>query len=205
VDWIISTGANLYHDTHFGIGLAMHQGNAQTSDIVLREEEVVRIYDIFFDYSVLLDTDAFFRRSSRAKNFRNQCLLRSFTIYAAGTCTNASENSVSKESRSSQSLCPVLTEFSLALCTYLRIDSELRSRHWFLKFFARDDLAEKSIGIQQHRVVKENVIDPNHFFFAQHDVRSLRIALVHCQPDPKVRVVIEIGSGGNDSSPQSRL
>ena len=43
VDWIISTGANLYHDTHFGIGLSLHQGNAQTSDIVLREEEVVRI------------------------------------------------------------------------------------------------------------------------------------------------------------------
>src|SRR5688500_3567957 len=51
VDWIISTGANLYHDTHFGIGLSMHLGNAQTSDIVLREQEVVRIYDIFFDYS----------------------------------------------------------------------------------------------------------------------------------------------------------
>src|SRR5215210_4251864 len=29
VDWIISTGANLYHDTHFGLGLAMHRGNAQ--------------------------------------------------------------------------------------------------------------------------------------------------------------------------------
>src|SRR6185503_7228195 len=38
VDWIISTGANLYHDTHFGIGLAMHQGNATTSDVILREE-----------------------------------------------------------------------------------------------------------------------------------------------------------------------
>src|ERR671935_3080727 len=47
VDWIISTGANFYHDTHFGLGLTMHQGNAQTSDLVLREEEVVRIYDIF--------------------------------------------------------------------------------------------------------------------------------------------------------------
>ena len=70
VDWIISTGANLYHDTHFGIGLAMHQGNAQTSDIVLREEEVVRIYDIFFDYSVLLDTDAFFRRIIEGPEFQ---------------------------------------------------------------------------------------------------------------------------------------
>src|SRR5262245_16884337 len=70
VDWIISTGANLYHDTHFGIGLSMHLGNAQTSDIVLREEEVVRIYDIFFDYSVLLDTDSFFRRIIEAPEFQ---------------------------------------------------------------------------------------------------------------------------------------
>src|SRR5712664_946603 len=70
VDWIISTGANLYHDTHFGIGLPMHEGNAQTSDIVLRDEEVVRIYDIFFDYSVLLDTDAFFRRVIEAPEFQ---------------------------------------------------------------------------------------------------------------------------------------
>src|SRR3954468_19879892 len=62
IDWIISTGANLYHDTHFGIGLALHQGDAKLDDRILRDEEVVRIYDIFFDYSVLLDTDAFFRR-----------------------------------------------------------------------------------------------------------------------------------------------
>ncbi|HMH43841.1 MAG TPA: deoxyhypusine synthase family protein, partial [Pyrinomonadaceae bacterium] len=70
IDWIISTGANFYHDTHFGIGLAMHEGNASTSDIVLRAEEVVRIYDIFFDYSVLLDTDAFFRRVIEAPEFQ---------------------------------------------------------------------------------------------------------------------------------------
>src|SRR3990172_3330288 len=70
VDWIISTGANLYHDTHFGIGLTMHQGNTQISDIVLREEEVVRIYDIFFDYSVLLDTDAFFRNLIEGPDFQ---------------------------------------------------------------------------------------------------------------------------------------
>ena len=70
VDWIISTGANLYHDTHFGLGLAMHRGNAQESDVVLREEGVVRIYDIFFDYDVLLSTDAFFRKIMRAPEFQ---------------------------------------------------------------------------------------------------------------------------------------
>src|SRR5687767_15750011 len=70
IDWIISTGANLYHDTHFGLGLAMHRGNAQESDVVLREEGVVRIYDIFFDYEVLLSTDAFFRAIIQAPEFQ---------------------------------------------------------------------------------------------------------------------------------------
>jgi deoxyhypusine synthase len=70
IDWIISTGANLYHDTHFGIGLELRQGSPQISDTVLREEEVVRIYDIFFDYSVLLDTDAFFRTIITADEFQ---------------------------------------------------------------------------------------------------------------------------------------
>lgn len=72
VDWIISTGANLYHDTHFGLGLAMHRGNAQTSDVVLRDEGVVRIYDIFFDYEVLLSTDAFFREIMRSPEFQRE-------------------------------------------------------------------------------------------------------------------------------------
>ncbi|NIQ87545.1 MAG: deoxyhypusine synthase, partial [Acidobacteria bacterium] len=53
VDWIVSTGANLYHDCHFALGHSMHRGTPRADDILLREEGVVRIYDIFFDYSVL--------------------------------------------------------------------------------------------------------------------------------------------------------
>ena len=67
VDWIISTGANLYHDAHFALGLAMHRGSASADDVELREHGVVRIYDIFFDYSVLLSTDQFVREVSRAR------------------------------------------------------------------------------------------------------------------------------------------
>jgi len=83
IDWIISTGANFYHDTHFGIGLSMHEGNAQTSDVVLRDEQVVRIYDIFFDYTVLLDTDAFFRRVIEAPEFQRSMSTAEFH-YLAG-------------------------------------------------------------------------------------------------------------------------
>jgi len=49
IDWIVSTGANLYHDAHFGLGLSMHRGTPFADDVELREEGVVRIYDIFFD------------------------------------------------------------------------------------------------------------------------------------------------------------
>jgi deoxyhypusine synthase len=70
VDWIVSTGANLYHDSHFGLGLAMHQGTPFIDDVVLREEGVVRIYDIFFDYEVLLSTDAYIREVSAGPEFQ---------------------------------------------------------------------------------------------------------------------------------------
>jgi deoxyhypusine synthase len=71
IDWVISTGANLYHDTHFAIGLSMHQGDPYTNDVVLRQEGVVRIYDIFFDYHVLLSTDAFFRQIIASPDFQH--------------------------------------------------------------------------------------------------------------------------------------
>jgi deoxyhypusine synthase len=83
VDWIVSTGANLYHDTHFGIGLKMHRGNPQTSDVVLREEGVVRIYDIFFDYDVLLSTDAFYRQMIDGPEFQREMSTAEFH-YLAG-------------------------------------------------------------------------------------------------------------------------
>lgn len=70
VDWIISTGANLYHDAHFALGLSLHQGSHTADDVELREQGVVRIYDIFFDYSVLLSTDAFVREVSARPEFQ---------------------------------------------------------------------------------------------------------------------------------------
>jgi len=99
VDWIIATGANLYHDTHFGLGLAMHRGNVQTSDVVLREEGVVRIYDIFFDYHVLLSTDAFFRQIMRAPEFQRPMSSAEFH-YLCGKYVKARETALGIGQRS---------------------------------------------------------------------------------------------------------
>jgi len=72
IDWIVSTGANLYHDTHFGIGLNLHKGSPFYNDVSLRENEVVRIYDIVFDYNVLLSTDSFYRKVLRSAAFQKE-------------------------------------------------------------------------------------------------------------------------------------
>lgn len=70
VDWITSTGANLYHDVHHGLGLALHQGRNDVDDRALRADGIVRIYDILFDYSVLLKTDAFLREVMSTPEFQ---------------------------------------------------------------------------------------------------------------------------------------
>jgi deoxyhypusine synthase len=83
VDWVVSTGANLYHDTHFGIGFSMHQGRFDADDVALHEEGVVRIYDIFFDYNVLLDTDAFYDHMIAGPEFQRKMSSAEFH-YLAG-------------------------------------------------------------------------------------------------------------------------
>src|SRR3982751_892559 len=121
VDWIISTGANLYHDTHFGIGLALHQGNAQTSDVVLREEEVVRIYDIFFDYSVLLDTDAFFRRIIEGPEFQRAMSTAEFH-YLCGRYVHEREQKLGIREKS---LLAVAYEYAVPVYTSSPGDSSI--------------------------------------------------------------------------------
>jgi deoxyhypusine synthase len=70
VDWIVSTGANLYHDLHFGLGMELFSGSPFLNDVELRHEGVIRIYDVLFDYDVLLDTDAFVRQVIQGPEFQ---------------------------------------------------------------------------------------------------------------------------------------
>ena len=70
VDWIVSTGANLYHDTHYALGMDLFQAGPNLPDLELRENQVIRIYDIVFDYENLLGTDKFFRTLCRGAAFQ---------------------------------------------------------------------------------------------------------------------------------------
>ena len=71
IDWIISTGANLYHDTHYALGMDLYQAGPSLPDLELRENQVIRIYDIVFDYENLLGTDKFYRTLLRADAFQH--------------------------------------------------------------------------------------------------------------------------------------
>jgi len=66
VDFLISTGANLYHDMHHALAMTLHRGDFRLDDTMLQEEGVIRIYDILFKDKVLLDTDAFVRESLKS-------------------------------------------------------------------------------------------------------------------------------------------
>ena len=61
VDFIISTGANLYHDLHYALNFTLRRGSPFLDDRVLYEQGVIRIYDVLFPAKVLLDTDIFIR------------------------------------------------------------------------------------------------------------------------------------------------
>ena len=58
VDFIISTGANLYHDLHRPFDMPMHQGHWHVDDNELADCGVARIYDVFIeDQDTLMATD----------------------------------------------------------------------------------------------------------------------------------------------------
>jgi deoxyhypusine synthase len=61
IDFIISTGANLYHDLHYALNFTLHRGSPFLDDVELYEKGIIRIYDVLFPSSVLLETDAYIR------------------------------------------------------------------------------------------------------------------------------------------------
>ena len=72
LDWIVSTGANIYHDLHRSLGFSLYGISPQVDDVALRRDGVIRIYDIVFDQDVLYKTDAFIAEVLRAKEFQRR-------------------------------------------------------------------------------------------------------------------------------------
>jgi deoxyhypusine synthase len=99
IDWIVSTGANLYHDTHFALGMDLHQSRPGLDDRQLREHRVIRIYDIVFDYENLLGTDRFYRTLCRGEAFQTTLGTAEFH-HLAGKYLAAREDETGNKGRS---------------------------------------------------------------------------------------------------------
>ena len=96
VDYIVSTGANLYHDLHFGLGHSLHQGSPFCDDRRLVEDKLVRIYDIFFEQNVLLDTDKYLYRLMRSERFQEK-MPSSKLHYLLGSCIRETQKQLGLE------------------------------------------------------------------------------------------------------------
>jgi len=79
VDWLVATGANMYHDVHYAFNLPMFRGSHNVDDADLKAKGVTRIYDILFDYEdVLMETDRRLREILIRPEFQKEMGTREF-------------------------------------------------------------------------------------------------------------------------------
>ena len=73
VDWIVSTGANLYHDLHFALNYPVCVGSFKLDDIELRRRDIVRIYDVLLGHGdCLMATDEVLRNIMVRPEFQKE-------------------------------------------------------------------------------------------------------------------------------------
>ena len=72
VDWIVTTGANVYHEDHFALGLPVKQGSFEVDDMKLYEKEIVRIRDVFIKFEETLEAEDQIIQKMFADDFQNK-------------------------------------------------------------------------------------------------------------------------------------
>lgn len=96
IDWVVSTGANLYHDMHRSLGFELFNTTPFTDDRDLRDKHIIRIYDILFDQDVLLESDEFLRQCIRGPEFQ-RTMSTAELHYLLGRYTQAREKAIGTE------------------------------------------------------------------------------------------------------------
>ena len=72
IDWIITTGANVYHEDHFAWGLPVKQGSHEVDDMKLFENEIVRIRDVYIKFYETLEAEDQIIQKTFKDNFVNK-------------------------------------------------------------------------------------------------------------------------------------
>jgi deoxyhypusine synthase len=121
VDWIVSTGANLYHDAHLALNWTLHQVGPAVDDQKLRELHLIRIYDMVLPYEALLTTDQFFRELARQPQFQQRMSTAEFH-HRVGLLLAQHERNLGKEPRT---LLAVAAEYEVPVYTSSPGDSSI--------------------------------------------------------------------------------
>lgn len=96
IDWVVSTGANLYHDIHRSLGFELFGTTPFTDDVALRDQQLIRIYDILFDQDVLFKSDDFLYECMRGPDFQ-RTMGTAELHYMLGRYTQAREQTLGTE------------------------------------------------------------------------------------------------------------
>jgi len=72
IDWIVTTGANVYHEDHFAWGLPVKQGSFDVDDMKLYENEIVRIRDVYIKFHETLEAEDLIIQKMFANHFTDK-------------------------------------------------------------------------------------------------------------------------------------
>jgi deoxyhypusine synthase len=92
IDCLVSTGANLYHDCHETLGYFHWQGNQGEDDLVLKEENIDRIYDTYASEREFRRTDEFIGRFALGLPQNEPLTTREFLFLLGKELAEGTEN-----------------------------------------------------------------------------------------------------------------
>jgi len=119
VDWIITTGANVYHEDHFAWGLPIKQGNSVVDDMKLFEREIVRIRDVYIKFYETLEAED----QVIQKMFGGEVLNKPFT--SAEFCNLMGKKSKEKAKHPEKSFIVTAYEYDVPVYISTMNDSSL--------------------------------------------------------------------------------
>ena len=119
VDWIITTGANVYHEDHFAWGLPIKQGHFEVDDMKLFDMEIVRIRDIFIKFYETLEAED----QVVQKMFKKNLIDKPFT--SAEFCNMMGKISKLKSKYPQKSFVTTAYEFDVPIYVPALLDSSL--------------------------------------------------------------------------------
>jgi deoxyhypusine synthase len=97
IDWIVSTGANVYHDLHFAYDLPVRQGYHDVDDDILYKNQIVRIYDTYIkEIGTLQAQDVIIQRNMIGNKKSN---IRSSSLPSTAQLTHELGKAVRKNSK----------------------------------------------------------------------------------------------------------